>query len=80
MRFAIKEPVTGEQLMLDAEPEDYNGEQALRIIFPERDSFLLLEKDGEWQVLDEEDLNPLLVEAVVKGLHSYSRFTTNTDI
>jgi hypothetical protein len=74
MRIRIKEPVTNNDLDLDAQPEDYNGEQGWRIIFPQKDSFVIVQQHGEWNVMDEPDINPLLVEAIGKALHSVARY------
>ena len=74
MRITIKEPVTNNNLNLDARPEDYNGEQGWRIIFPEKDSFVVVQKDGEWNVMDESDINPALIDAIGKALHPVARY------
>lgn len=74
MRITIKEPVTNNNLNLDARPEDYNGDQGWRIIFPEKDSFVVVQKDGEWNVMDETDINPELINAIGKALHPVARY------
>lgn len=76
MRITIKEPVTNNSLNLDARPEDYNGEQGWRIIFPEKDSFVVVQKDGEWNVMDETDINPELIAAIGKALHPVARYNS----
>ena len=76
MRIKIKEPVTNSELNLDARPEDYNGEQGWRIIFPEKDSFVIVQKDGEWNVMDESDINPQLIEAIGNALHPVARYNS----
>ena len=74
MRFTYKDPITETEVELNAEPEDYNGEQGLRIIFPGKDSFVMVQKDGSWDVVDDEDINPAIVEAIAKGLQENSRY------
>jgi hypothetical protein len=76
MRIKIIEPLTNTELDLDARPEDYNGEQGWRILFPEKDSFVIVQKDGEWNVMDENDINPQLIEAIGRGLHSVARYNS----
>ena len=76
MRIKINDPLTNTELNLDARPEDYNGEQGWRILFPEKDSFVIVQKDGEWNVMDETDINPQLVEAIGKGLHPVARYNS----
>jgi len=76
MRIKITEPLTNTELDLDARPEDYNGEQGWRILFPEKDSFVIVQKDGEWNVMDENDINPQLIEAIAKALHPVARYNS----
>lgn len=78
MELTIKDPVTNADLQLTAEPEDYNGEQGLRILFPDKDSFVMVEKDQEWNVVDEEDVNPELVAAIAQALRPHSRYNSLT--
>ncbi|GGC53736.1 hypothetical protein GCM10011387_04120 [Pedobacter quisquiliarum] len=73
MRFTYKDPITENEIELTAEPEDYNGEQGFRIIFPEKDSFVMVQKDGSWEVVDDDDINPAIVEAIAAGLKSPTR-------
>jgi hypothetical protein len=75
MRFDIINPTDNTRVELDAQPEDYKGEQGFRIIFPQKDSFVMVQKDGEWNVMDEPDLNPELVKAIVEGLKPVARYT-----
>ncbi len=76
MKITVKEALTNADIELEAEPEDYNGEQGLRIVFPDKDSFVMVEKNGEWQVVDEEDVNPELVAAVAQALKPHSRYNS----
>jgi hypothetical protein len=76
MRITIKEPVTKSPLNLDVRPEDYNGDQGWRVLFPEKDSFVMVQKDGEWNVMDESDINPQLVDAIAKALHPVARYNS----
>jgi hypothetical protein len=73
MRFTYKDPITENEIELTAEPEDYNGEQGFRIIFPEKDSFVMVQKDGSWEVVDDDDINPAIVDAIAAGLKSPTR-------
>jgi hypothetical protein len=76
MRIKINEPLTNTEVNLDARPEDYNGEQGWRILFPEKDSFVIVQKNGDWQVMDEIDINPRLVDAIGKALHPVARYNS----
>lgn len=76
MKITVKEALTNADIELEAEPEDYNGEQGLRIVFPDKDSFVMVEKNGEWEVVDEEDVNPELVAAVAQALKPHSRYNS----
>jgi len=78
MRITIQEPTTGTVMNLDAETEDYNGEQAWRIIFPEKDSFVMLQKEGDWTVVDEEDINPDLINAIAEKLKAKDSYVHET--
>jgi hypothetical protein len=68
MKITIKEPATGEEIELYAQPEDYNGVQGWRIIYPEKDSFVIVQQNGGWKVMDEEDLNPEILTAIGEAL------------
>ena len=76
MRIKVKGHLDNSDLILDARPEDYNGQQGWRIIFPEKDSFVMVQNSGEWNVMDESDLNPELIEAIGKALHPVARYTS----
>lgn len=80
MRIRVKEPVTGTDLDLNAEPEDYNGEQGWRIIFPSKDSFVIVYKNGDWAVMDDDTVNPEIVETIGKAVHAQapSKHTSQT--
>lgn len=69
MQINIKEPATGEEIRVDAQPEDYKGAQGWRIIYPQKDSFLIARENGMWMVIDEEDINPELIEAIMVAIH-----------
>ncbi len=75
MKFTIINPADKSPIELRAQAEDYNGEQGMRIIFPEKDSFVMVQKDGQWIVMDETDLNPKLIDAIAEGLKPVARYT-----
>ena len=75
MKFTIIDPSENTPIELKAQPEDYQGDQGLRIIFPGKDSFVIVEKNGQWNVMDETDINPELIEAITKGLKPVARYT-----
>lgn len=77
MDIKIKDPRNNNEVHLTAEPEDYNGEQGLRIIFPEKDSFVMVYRDQSWEVVDEEFVNPDLVAVIGKALHPRARYSGN---
>jgi len=68
MEIAIKEPATGEWINLNAQREEYHDESRWRIFYPEKDSFLMARENGDWQIVDEADINPELIEAVAEAL------------
>jgi len=74
-RITVKEPLTGETLVLSAQPEDYNGDEGWRIITPDKDSFVLVEKNGTWQVVDD-DIHPEIVETIGKALRPHARYNS----
>jgi hypothetical protein len=80
MKLTIKEPATDTPLELTAEPEDYNGEQGWRIISPDKDSFVVVQKDGEWQVMDEADINPELIKAIGEALRPVATFNGQSSV
>lgn len=75
MKFTITDPSDSTTIELIARPEDYNGDQGLRIIFPQKDSFVMVEKNGEWNVVDETDINPELINAIARELKPVARYT-----
>jgi hypothetical protein len=68
MEITIKEPATGEAIRLDAQPEDYLGEQGWRILYPQKDSFVIARENGDWKAVDEEDMDPELITAIVQAI------------
>lgn len=74
MIITVKEPATHTDIELDAQPEDYNGEQGWRILSPDKDSFVMVEKNGQWNVMDDNDLNPDFLDAIGKALHPVARY------
>jgi len=74
MIVKIKEPATKTDVEIDAQPEDYNGEQGWRILFPSKDSFVMVEKNGRWNVMDDSDINPDLLDAIGNALHPVARY------
>lgn len=74
MIITVKEPATHTDIQLDAQPEDYNGEQGWRILSPEKDSFVMVEKNGQWNVMDDADINPDFLDAIGQALHPVARY------
>jgi hypothetical protein len=74
MIVTVKEPATKTVIEVDAQPEDYNGEQGWRVLFPSKDSFVMVEKDGRWNVMDDTDINPELLDAIGDALHPVARY------
>ena len=77
MEFTIKDDETGNELLLQAEPEDYNGQQGWRVVFPGKDSFVMVEKNGYWQACDEPGLNPDFVQAIGASLTPIARYNSS---
>ena len=78
MKVTIKEPQTEREMDLNAEPEDYNGEQGFRIVFPSMDSFVMVQKNGEWNVMDDDTINPELINAIGEALRPLARYNSQT--
>lgn len=78
MKILVKDPVTDGKIEMDAQREDYNGEAAWRILSPGKDSFVMVERGGEWTVVDEEDFNPELAKLIGKSLHPVARYNSLT--
>ncbi|GHB83435.1 hypothetical protein [Persicitalea jodogahamensis] len=79
MELTIKDPKDGQEMKLDVEPEMYGDEQGLRVIFPEKDSFVMVYRNEAWEVVDEEFVNPELVEIIGKGLHPRAHYVSNSN-
>jgi hypothetical protein len=79
MNIVIKDPQSNNEVHLTAEPEDYNGEQGLRIIFPEKDSFVMVYRGESWEVVDEEFVNPDLVAVIGKAIHPRAQYSSNSN-
>lgn len=75
MKFIVKDPLDQSPLELIGKPDDYYGQPAIRIYFPGMDSFLMVEKNGEWTVVDETDINPRLVSEIADQLKPRARYT-----
>lgn len=68
MKFTIIDPTDNMLLELTAQPEEYDGIQAWRILFPEEESFVMIETNQRWKVIDEPDVDPSLIHAISKNL------------
>ncbi|MCL4638939.1 MULTISPECIES: hypothetical protein [Olivibacter] len=79
MEFTIKEPVTDTVVRLSAEPEDYNGQQGWRILYPDKESFVIVKEGEDWKVVDEEDFNPEILSVIVNGLRERAN-NPNSDV
>lgn len=78
MRLTIKDPKSENEIEVNAEPEDYNGEQGFRIVLPSMDSFVILERNGEWTVVDDDVIHPDLLSAIARALHPVARYNSGT--
>lgn len=74
MEITIKEPATGEWISLNAQREEYHDELGWRIFYPEKDSFLMARENGDWQIVDEADMNPELIDAVAEALRENEEY------
>ncbi len=66
-------------MKFDVEPEMYGEEQGMRVIFPEKDSFVMVYRDQDWVVVDEQFVNPELVAIIGKGLHPRAHYVSNSN-
>jgi hypothetical protein len=74
MEITIREPGTGDQIRLDAQPEECHDELGWRTFYPQKDSFLMARESGNWQVVEETDMNPELVDAVADALQQNEEY------
>jgi len=75
MELTIKDPQNGQEVKFDVEPEMYGDEQGLRVIFPEKDSFVMVYRgEDNWEVVDEPDL----VKVIGKALHPRAHYVSNS--
>jgi hypothetical protein len=74
MEITIREPGTVDQTRLDAQPKEYHEELGWWIFYPQKDSFLMAPESGNWQVVDETDRNPELVDAVADALQQNEEY------
>ena len=80
MELTIKDPANGQEMKFDVEPEMYGDEQGLRVIFPEKDSFVMVYRgEDNWEVVDEEFVNPDLVKIIGKALHPRAHYVSNSN-
>jgi len=52
MQLPVKDPATGAQLLLEAKPEKWHGEQGFRIRHPNGSGFWISARSGAWQAED----------------------------
>lgn len=71
MKFSIKDPADYTIIVLEMVPEEHEGKQVLKVIFPEKDSILMIRKNGIWSNATETDLNDKLVKAISRGIHAH---------
>ena len=68
MRFCIIDPTDDNPLLLNAIPTSHEGEQALKVIFPEKDSITMVKRNKVWTSAGETDLREELVNAISRGI------------
>ncbi|MEJ7779898.1 MAG: hypothetical protein WKF68_09910 [Daejeonella sp.] len=78
MKILVKDPVTNGEIEMDAEHEEYNGEDGWRINSIEHGTFILLENGGEWKVAEGRNLVPELVQEIGIALHPLARYNSLT--
>jgi hypothetical protein len=76
MEIVIKDPTHETELRLTVEPEDYNGEQGVRVVYPSKDSFVMVYRGESWEVVDEDHINPELIEVIGKALHPRASYNS----
>lgn len=80
MELIIKDPADGQEMKFKVEPEMYGDEQGMRVIFPEKDSFVMVYRgEDNWEVVDEEFVNPDLVKIIGKALHPRAHYVSNSN-
>lgn len=71
MKFNILDPTDRKPLLLHVVPTEHEGTQALKVIFPEKDSITMIKKNGVRLNAIDTDISPELVKAISKGIHSH---------
>lgn len=80
MKLTIKDPTSNQEINLDVEPEMYGDEQGMRVIFPDKDSFVMVYRgEDNWEVVDEEFVNPDLVKILGKAMHPRAHYVSNSN-
>lgn len=68
MKFNIQDPTDNNPLLLNAIPTEHEGELALKVVFPEKDSITMIKKNGTWINATQTDINLELVKAIAQGI------------
>lgn len=73
MQITVQDPYSHSLINLTAQPERCESGQGWRIRFPHKFSFLMAQQNGNWQVIDDISLHPVLVEEIIWALHPMVR-------
>ena len=68
MKFSIKDPTDNKPLLLNAIPTSHEGDPALKVIFPEKDSITMVKRNNMWTSAEETDLREELIKAISRGI------------
>ncbi|WP_134090824.1 hypothetical protein [Olivibacter sp. XZL3] len=68
MIITVREPGTKAFININAYPEDYGDSTAWRIQYPGIEPFLMVKRDGNWELIDNEVINIEVAEAVIEAL------------
>ncbi len=78
MKIVVHDPVTNADLEMDAEQQEYKGQNAWRLDSAEHGSFILLENNGDWKAAENRNLVPELVREIGIALHPLARYNSLT--
>lgn len=70
MKFSIIDPIDNTPLLLNVMPAEYEGQPALKVVFPEMDSITMIKKNEVWLNAAPTDISPELIKAISLGIQS----------
>ncbi|MES3019206.1 MAG: hypothetical protein V4721_15580 [Bacteroidota bacterium] len=78
MKIQVTDPVTNTDIEMDAQQQEYNGEDAWKLDSVEHGSFILLENNGDWKAAGDRNLVPEFVREIGLVLSPMARFNSSS--